>query len=116
MATVSNQRRRSRRRWLPIVALLALALPACHDEKVAGPPAADGGADARVNGEAGAATDGATDVPAAQTETIDCFMGTPRTNEEFLNSCWPDDVASFAKKPNLPGGYQIGMPLPPPPP
>jgi hypothetical protein len=101
------------------VAVLAAVLAgglACND----GTPAVGGstpGPDA-LAGDGGAPTgDGSTDAPgAASTMTIDCFMGTPRTNEEFLNACWPDEVVAIVKAPKLPGGYKVGMPLPAPPP
>jgi hypothetical protein len=90
--------------------LLTLA-GGCHDETL--PPAVpiDAGTDARA-GEAGA-----KDAPGSEAaaEVIDCFMGIPKTNDDFLNQCWPEEVATIVKKPALPGGYAIGMPLPPPP-
>jgi hypothetical protein len=110
MATVSDRARRGP--WLALAAVLMAA--SCHDETVTISPVVDAGSDARV-GEAGAAKDGSDDSPGAQTQTIDCFMGTPKTNNEFLNQCWPEDVVTFVKKPALPGGYTVGMPLPPPP-
>jgi hypothetical protein len=94
--------------WL-LLALLAGAPLACTDEKVAPPPPVDAGSDAR-------AADASSDGPAAnQPPAVECFQGTPRTNDELLDACWPDTVTSFAKKANLPGGYLIGMPLPAPP-
>jgi hypothetical protein len=99
-------------RALLLAALAALATVGCTDEKV--PPPADAGADAKPAGDGGAG-DGSSDTPASGEQPVDCFKGTPRTHEELLNQCWPETVASFPKTPNLPGGYQVGQPLPPPP-
>jgi hypothetical protein len=112
MATVSEETRRAP--WLALAALL-MAASGCHDETVAPPAVVDAGSDARPAGEAGAATDTAASPAGTQPEVIDCFMGTPKTNDELLNQCWPEDVVTFVKKPALPGGYTVGMPLPPPP-
>jgi hypothetical protein len=102
-------------RWL-VVAVLAIAPLGCNDETVAPPPAIDAASDARVAGDGGASSDASSDVPASAEPIVDCFKGTAKTNEELLNACWPETVTSFVKKPNLPGGYLVGMPLPPPPP
>jgi hypothetical protein len=108
MATASD---RSSGLGLALAALLALAA-GCHDEPVAPSAALDAGTDAKI-GEAGAKDAPGTEAAAA--EVIDCFMGIPKTNDELLNQCWPEEVATIVKKPALPGGYAIGMPLPPPP-
>jgi len=91
---------------------LALCLPACSDEAPGSPPSspADAGTDARAGDGGGAASDAADSSAAV---TIACFSGTPRTNEELLNACWPETVTAISKKAALPPGYAPGMTLPP---
>lgn len=35
---------------------------------------------------------------------VDCFTGTPTTNDQFLNACTPDTVAKVLKTSTIPRG------------
>jgi len=106
----------------PLAALALIAALACWTACTDEAPGAGGGADAALPdggskaGDGGAPADGGGDVSVSSAPPpIECFKGTPRTNEEFLNACWPDTTTALTRTATLPGGYKPGDPLPPPP-
>lgn len=110
-------------KWLRVLGLAAgmavVMVPACDDE-------APSNIGHSTTGDAGSVHDGGVgngggdggklsiDAPATQVASIDCFKGTPKTNQEFLDACWPDTVAAVAKSPRLPASYVQGTALPGP--
>jgi hypothetical protein len=74
-----------------------------------------------AGGTGGAATDAAPVdgpvTPDGGNTTVDggaggCFMGTPTTNEQFLNACPDPAVFKVVKTVTLPGGVKVGDTLP----
>jgi hypothetical protein len=111
--------RRTKLALLLSAALAAAPLAGCEDEApllsdagAMGMARDAGAADIAATGDAGADGDGASSAAVV----VECWKGTPTNHEELLNACWAETVTAVVAKPvMLPGGYKIGMPLPPPP-